>query len=58
MSDKAMNFLKAGISATIGLCSLGAKIFGTTTKNWPYAAAIICAVITIAYVKQALDQRR
>ena len=53
MSDRAMNFLKAGISGFIGICCLG-----DTQANWPYAAVLICAIVTVAYIKQALDVRR
>ena len=47
----AMNFLKAGISGFIGICCLGAKVLGDTQANWPYAAVLICAIVTVAYIK-------
>ena len=58
MSDRAMNFLKAGISGFIGICCLGATVLGDTQANWPYAAVLICTIVTVAYIKQALDVRR
>lgn len=57
MSDRTMNFIRAGAGALIGLCCLGAKVFGLTDASWPYAGVAICAIITVGYLKQALDKR-
>lgn len=57
MSDRTMNFLRAGVCAFIAICCLGLKGLGIAAPDskFPYAAAGLCAFLTIAYLKRAFD---
>lgn len=58
MSDKTMNFLRAGVCAFIAICCFFLKHVGIADEDafWPYLGAVLGTFLTIAYARRALDR--